>query len=227
MFKKTADPTGSGAVYQAFSDETNVLVDVSLHSTPMHGLADHFSRKVADIRAATDGSPPPDVRATAVTSMDVFQPVTEAAVRHAIMASPSKSSSLDPIPTFLLKEMIDVLMPIITVLINASLSQGRQAIVTPLLKKAGVDAADMANYRPVSNLTVERVVAGQMNGYLAANGLLPRLQSAYRRSHSTETALLRVMSDVFAAADQKRVTLLALLDGTSAQCLTASTTTSY
>ena len=143
------------------------------------------------------------------------------------MASPSKSSSLDPIPTFLLKEMIDVLMPIITVLINASLSQGRQAIVTPLLKKAGVDAADMANYRPVSNLTVERVVAGQMNGYLAANGLLPRLQSAYRRSHSTETALLRVMSDVFAAADQKRVTLLALLDGTSAQCLTASTTTSY
>ena len=91
----------------------------------------------------------------------------------------------------------------------------KQAIVTPLLKEAGLDAADMANYRPVSNLTflsktVERVVAKQLNGYLAANGL-PRLQSAYRRGHSTETALLRIMSDVFAAADQKRVTLLALL----------------
>jgi len=75
----------------------------------------------------------------------------------------------------------------------------------------------MANYRPVSNLTflsktVERVVAKQLNGYLATNGLLPRLQSAYRRGHSTETALLRVMYDVFAAADQKHVTLLALLD---------------
>ena len=172
--------------------------------------------------AATDGSPPPDVRATAVTSMDVFQSVTEADVRR-VMASPSKSLSLDPIPTFLLKEVIDVLLPFITALINASLSQGRlpmsqkQAFVTPLLKKAGLDAADMANYRPVSNLTflsktVERVVAKQLNGYLAANGLLPRLQSAYRRGHSTETALLRVMSDVFAAADQKRVTLLALLD---------------
>jgi len=77
----------------------------------------------------------------------------------------------------------------------------KQAIVTPLLKKAGVDAADMANYRPVSNLTflsktVERVVTGQLNGYLAVNGLLPQLQSAYRRSHSTEMALLRVMYDV-------------------------------
>ena len=87
--------------------------------------------------------------------------------------------------------------------------QKKQAIVTPLLKKAGLDAADMANYRPVSNLTflsktVERVVAKQLNRYLVANGLLPRLQSACRRGHSTETALLRVMSDVFAAADQKR-----------------------
>ena len=105
MFKKTADPTGSGAVYPAFSGETNVYVDVPLHSTR---LADHFSRKVADIRAATDGSPPPDLRATAVTSMDVFQPVTEADVRRVIMASPSKSSSLDPIPTFLLKVVASI-----------------------------------------------------------------------------------------------------------------------
>ena len=70
--------------------------------------------------------------------------------------------------------MIDVLLPFITALINASLSQGRlpmsqkQAFVTPLLKKAGLDAADVANYRPVSNLTflsktVERVVAKQLN----------------------------------------------------------------
>ena len=86
-----------------------------------------------------------------------------------------------------------------------------------LLKKPGADAADMANYRPVSNLsflskTVERIVAEQLNRYLTDNGLMPPLQSAYRRCHSTETALLRIMSDVFAAADQQRVTLLALLD---------------
>ena len=74
----------------------------------------------------------------------------------------------------------------------------------------------MANYRSVSNLsflskTVERVVADQLNRYLASGGFMPPLQSAYRACHSTETAL-RVMSDVFAAADQQRVTLLGLLD---------------
>ena len=187
------------------------------------GFADSFSKKVSDIRAATDGSPPPDIRTSATTSMSVFQPVTEADVRRVIMKSPSKSSSLDPIPTYLLKEVVDSLLPYITALVNASLQQGRlptsqkHAIVTPRLKKPGADTADMANYRPVSNLsflskTVERVVAEQLNSYLMVNGLMPPLQSAFRRHHSTETALLRVMADVFAAADQQRVTLLALLD---------------
>jgi len=182
-----------------------------------------FSKKVSDIRAATDGSPPPDIRTSPTTPMSVFQPVTEAHVRRVIMKSPSKSSSLDPIPTYLLKEVVDSLLPYITALVNASLQQGhlptsqKRAIVTPLLKKPGADTADMGNYRPVSNLsflskTVERVVAEQLNSYLMDNGLMSPLQSAYRRCHSTETALLCVMADVFAAADQQRVTLLALLD---------------
>ena len=66
--------------------------------------------------------------------------------------------------------------------------------MTPLLKKPGADTADMANYRPVSNLsflskTVERVVAeqlnhrylfiyievGELNSYLMDNGLMPPL----------------------------------------------------
>jgi len=52
----------------------------------------------------------------------------------------------------------------------------------------------------------------QLNQYLLKNAMMASLQSTYRCHHSTETALLRVMSDVFTAADQQRVTLLALLD---------------
>ena len=48
--------------------------------------------------------------------------------------------------------------------------------------------------------------------HLETNGLLPLLQSAYRSHHSTETALLKVLSDVLTAIDDKKVTLLALLD---------------
>ena len=67
--------------------------------------------------------------------------------------------------------------------------------------KQGLDASDMSNYRPVSILSyiskvVERAVAIQLNDYLVANDLLPRVQSAYRKRHSTETALLRVWSDI-------------------------------
>ena len=72
----------------------------------------------------------------------------------------------------------------------------KHAIVSPLPKKT-LDVAYMANYRPVSNLTfvskvIERAVASQLNEYLVANYLLPRYQSAYRKKHSTETAMLRV-----------------------------------
>lgn len=73
--------------------------------------------------------------------------------------------------------------------------------MTPVLKKSGLDTADMlAHYRSVSNLTfmsevTETVVVRQLNNYIAAQGLLPRCQSAYRKQHSTETAMLLVLSD--------------------------------
>ena len=74
---------------------------------------------------------------------------------------------------------------------------------------------------PVSNLSfmsklIERVVANQLHEYLSANNLLPRFQSAYRKGHSTETALLRVWSDMLMAADERKVTFLSLLNMSAA-----------
>jgi len=125
------------------------------------------------------------------------------------------------------REFIDVLVPYITKMINTSLAQGRlpssqkHPIVTPLLKKPGLDTADMGNYRPMSNLSfmskvVERAVTSQLNEYLVANDLLPHFQSTYRKWHSTETAMLHVWSDFLMAADRRHVTLLSLLDMSAA-----------
>jgi retron-type reverse transcriptase len=136
---------------------------------------------------------------------------------------PTKLCALDLIPTFLLKDLISCLAPFVTSMCNAPLKEGnlptsqRHALVTPLLKKSNLDIDQLANYRPVSNLTfmskvVERLVARQLTDYLQSNALMPSLQSAYRKHHSTETALLRVTSDIMLAADQGQVTLLALLD---------------
>ena len=97
-----------------------------------------------------------------------------------------------------------------------------------ILKKTGMDADELKNYRPISNLTfmsklVERAVASRLTSYLNEHALMPQLQSAYRRHHSTETALLKVLSDIYATIDRRQVTLLALLDPVSYTHLTLPT----
>jgi len=61
---------------------------------------------------------------------------------------------------------------------------------------------------------IERIVANEIKAHLTdrPNDLMPSEQSAYRQGHSTETAVLKVISDIIDAADTQTVTLLGLLD---------------
>ena len=52
---------------------------------------------------------------------------------------------------------------------------------------------------------VELILAEQSVKCLQSNGLMPCLQSEYRRYHSTENSLLRVLSDIYCAADCQHV----------------------
>ena len=115
-------------------------------------------------------------------------------------------------PTRLLKTNVDVLAPFLVDLFNRSLSVGivpdvfKAAYIMPLLKKEDADPSDVKFYRPISNLPVlskllERLVAKQLLDYLTTSRLLPDLQSAYRSFHSTETGVLKVLSDILLAVD--------------------------
>ena len=50
------------------------------------------------------------------------------------------------------------------------------------------------------------------NMYLNENELLPSVQSAYRQFFSTETAVLKVVSDILTAMDRGQITLLDMFD---------------
>ena len=139
-------------------------------------------------------------------------------VTKIITNSPGKSCSLDPWPTFLVLDYLDVLITLITSTINASLEQSKcpnffkQAHVTPILRKEV-----FKNYRPVSNLNyiskiLERVVAVQLQTHLDEAGLMTDFQSAYRKHHSIESALLNIHNDILLNMDGGSVIALTLLD---------------
>ncbi len=91
------------------------------------------------------------------------------------------------------------------------------AHLLPILKKHGLEAL-FENFRPVNNLSfvskliAERAVVEQLLDHSEKNTPLPTNQSAYRRFHSTETALVKVQNDILMSMDQREVTLLVLLD---------------
>ena len=161
---------------------------------------------------------------SAPPSMDYFLPTTLEEVRTLIFSSPNKTSLLDTIPTWFLKECFDVLGPTITSIINFSLHEGSfpsafaHAIVHPLLKKPSLDPDDLSNYRPISTFLyflskmLERIVMNRMQTHLSSNSLISPFQSAYRKFHSTETALLAVHNDIMCSMDMGKVTALVLLD---------------
>ncbi|GFR97234.1 reverse transcriptase-like protein [Elysia marginata] len=59
---------------------------------------------------------------------------------------------------------------------------------------------------------IEKVVSQRLRDYLKSSNLDTKFQSAYRKDHSTETTLLKVLNDALRAADAKQLTLLVLLD---------------
>ena len=79
----------------------------------------------------------------------------------------------------------------------------------------------MNNYRPVSNLCfiakiLEKLVLSHVYAYLNSHNLHNACQSAYRQGHNTETAVLKVVDDLFLSLSKGNIYVLALFDFSSA-----------
>ena len=98
------------------------------------------------------------------------------------------------------------------VLVNSSLRYGfveglKEAVVRPLLKKAGLDPNKFANLRPISNTSfvsklVERVVNVRFNAHMDLNGLQSDTQHGYKKNHGTETLLVHFIDSLLVAVDK-------------------------
>ena len=218
LFKsaKTLFDREIGLNFPEYSDSTVLANDIG----------DFFVKKIERIRRELDSTisedPISEPQTPPNAQFDLFSTLSEDDVKHIISKSSKKSSSLDPMPTPLVVECLDTLLPVITRMINLSLQSGcfpdnwKLADVQPRLKKTKAEVS-FNNLRPVSNLSfasklTERAVFNQTHDHLTAYKLYPKAQSAYRQFHSTETALPRVKNDILMNMNKQHVTLLVLLD---------------
>ena len=120
-----------------------------------------FDDKMAAVRASTTDATPPTFSTVPIGCvLRCFRPLTTVDVIAAVHLLPDKQCTSDPLPTRLLKDIIDLLAPFLVELFSHSLQQGvvpfvsKEAFITPLLKKADLDPADVTSYRSISNLSV-------------------------------------------------------------------------
>ncbi len=138
------------------------------------------------------------------------------------MQAATKTCALNPLPTSLLKQCMDALLPVLSLLVNLSLRYGefpddwKLAIILPLIKKSGLELM-FNSYRPVSNLQLvskvtEKAADIQISNQMVVNKLHYLMQSSSRQGHITETVLLPIQNDIYCAMDREEVVLLLLLD---------------
>ena len=116
------------------------------------------------------------------TIISDFIPVTEEEVGKIIKGTAPKSCCVEPVPTEIVKECLDILPLIITRIINQSLWSAhvpkafKLVAVTPIIKKIDLIAEPFKNFRPISNIplpskVMEKVAAKQLVTHKEMNSL--------------------------------------------------------
>ena len=154
-----------------------------------------------------------------------FEAVSECDVKRYFLSITSKAVGDDEISYKMINYILDELLSILTHIMNYSLttssfpSAWKKAYIIPLPKTP--TPSSVSHYRPISILPLlskilELTVHKQLSSFLSNKNLLNPFQSGFRSYHSTVTALLKVTDDIRFAMDNKQLTILVLLDFSSA-----------
>ncbi|KAG6456389.1 hypothetical protein O3G_MSEX009712 [Manduca sexta] len=154
-----------------------------------------------------------------------FSSVPLGEIRKVILSIKYNATGCDNINRRMIIPILDQLLPIMSHIINASLSTGifpslwRRAIAIPLPKIPNPSLTK--HFRPIPIplfllKVLEACAHKQLSEHVHRNNLLCPLQSGFRPSHSTITALLKVTGDIRAGMEDSNVTVLALVDFSNA-----------
>ena len=183
-------------------------------------FAEYFSSKIEKIRGNLDKHQKfnPPINDT-YFKLKEFKELNDAELMKIIK---TKSCEIDVLPTYMIKENLELFIHIIRKIVNASLREGyfhsdwKKAVLRPLLKKVTLQHIE-PNYRPVSNLPfiskiTEKAAINQLFKYSDLNGTTAKHHSAYKEGHSCETALIKLTNNLLWAMENKKVTTLICLD---------------
>ena len=157
-------------------------------------------------------------------SLITFDATSVEEIKSIVQTYRVNCSPEDPIPILLVKNNLDLLIPIWTDIVNLSLNQGsmeclKSSILNPLIKEIDqlFDKDILKNFRPVSNLVfvsnlIERVVAIRLDKHITTNKLHSNKQYGYKKGHSTEMLLVKIFNELLVACDKKTPTIFMLLD---------------
>ena len=216
------------------TSKSNPLPQVEGDKVLADQFAVFFNEKIAKIREEQKDFNRYEVSAEHETSGELitkWNSVSPQYIANVIKAMPTKQCDLDILPTKLIKEDAELyhddldelsLTEFIAELITRSFKEGefpndwKCAAVKPLIKNAKL-GRDFKNYRPVSNLQfiskiAERAVLNQFTNHCDTNYLFPEYQSAYRKHHSCETALVSLVDNILWSFEEGNCVDLIALD---------------
>ena len=207
-------------------------ISVSDSTTKANILNDQF----ASVFTSDTNDPIPDKGTSPYPDMSRLHITTNGVQKLLKGLNPHKASGPDSIPCRLLKETASELAPALTLLFQASASQGttpsdwKDALVSPVFKKG--DRSTPSNYRPISLTCVcskllEHILSSHIRAHLENNSILTQFQHGFRKHRSCETQLILTAHDIATGLKDGKQIDAVLLDFSKAFDKVSHTRLSY
>ena len=175
----------------------------------------YFIETVHDMKSNSQDIPPDDFKQymnpPAIQSI-YFHPVKPEEVKKYITSIKTKACGVDDIAPDIVKLTVEAICKPLTHLINLSFKSGifptklKVAKIIPIHKTG--DKRKIENKRPISLLNIfakvyEKAIYDRLYNYIEQFQLISNYQHGFRKNHSTETAIIQFIHNIYKAMEKR------------------------